>query len=165
MSHYYDEAKDDAKEFATEFLDQIVGQLLVKGEASDDYNNDYDGGDSHFHESYVDKDYGLLEAAELLDALDQYEETDSGLWEGQEPRQAIATQAAFTYGNAVGSLFSDLIKEINGEIDVREIMDDLESKETEKHKEEEYWEFDSSEYEETLEDLVTERVKQVIANF
>ena len=59
----------------------------------------------------------LQEAAALLDELSKHEETDNGLWEGQEPREAIATQAAFTYGNAVYAEWTDLIKQINDDAD------------------------------------------------
>ena len=79
----------------------------------------------------MDKSYNLQEAAELLDELDEYKETDEGLWEGQEPRDAIATQAAYTYGAAVMSLFQALIKEINNDDDLeslKEQYDNLEDK-------------------------------------
>lgn len=122
--NYRNEASDDAADFCENFIDQIVEQIVENGKASDDYNNDYSDGDSYFHESYVDRSYNLKEAAELLDELDDHEETDSGLWEGQSPRDAISTQAAFTYGNAVASYFRDLIEEINDAIE--ELQNDLE---------------------------------------
>lgn len=112
-TNYYEKAESDAADMVRYFESDIVKQLLEGGKASDDYNNDYDDGDSYHHQSHVDKAYTLLEAANLLDQLDKYEETDSGLWEGQMPRDAISTQAAFTYGNAVGILWSDFIKKIN----------------------------------------------------
>lgn len=113
--NYQTEAINDAIDFANNYIDEIVEQLQNEGKASDDYNNDYPSGDSYFHGNYVDRSYNLKEAAELLDDLDDFEETDSGLWEGQELREAIATQAAFTYGCAVGSFFRDLIEKINDE--------------------------------------------------
>ena len=122
--NYRNEASDDAADFCENFIDQIVEQIVENGKASDDYNNDYSDGDSYFNESYVDRSYNLKEAAELLDDLDDHEETDSGLWEGQEPRDAISTQAAFTYGNAVASYIHDLIEEINDAIE--ELQNDLE---------------------------------------
>jgi hypothetical protein len=120
-TNYWKEAKDDAKDFVENFKDAIAEQIVESGKASDDYNNDYDGGDSYFHESYVDKDYSLQEAAELLDQLDRYEETDSGLWEGLEPRRAIAAQAAYTYGNAVSEAIQELIKDINTKVEYIEV--------------------------------------------
>jgi DNA-binding transcriptional MerR regulator len=111
--NYYAEAYDDAKDTVEEFLETIIESLIDNEEVSDDLFNDYPNGDSYHHETHTDRSYSLLEAAKLLDALGDYEETDSGLWEGQEPRDAVATQAAFTYGNAVLSMWQDYIKEIN----------------------------------------------------
>lgn len=122
-TNYHKEAEDDAKQMVIEFSDQIVEKLIDDGEASDDLNNDYSGGDSYHHETHVDRSYSLLEAAILLDQLSEFEETDSGLWEGQEPREAIATQAAYTYGSAVYSEWVDFIREINDE--AREVLDDF----------------------------------------
>jgi hypothetical protein len=113
MSDYIAKAKSDAADTVLGFEDEILEQLLDKGEASDDLLNDYVGGDSYHHENHVDKSYYLTEAAELIDQLPEHEETDSGLWEGQQPKEAIGTCAAFTYGNAVYHYWSELIKEIN----------------------------------------------------
>jgi len=111
--NYRANARLDAIDMVRNYEDQIVEQLVDRGEASDDYNNDYPGGDSYHHEQHVDKSYSLLEAATLLDQLSDHEETDSGLWEGQLPREAITAQAAYTYGNAVSSFWSELLKAIN----------------------------------------------------
>jgi hypothetical protein len=115
-TNYRHEAIDDAANMAEEFLDQILEQIEDKGEASDDLNNDYSGGDEYHHQSNVDKSYRLLEAAQVLDQLSEFEETDSGLWEGLAPREAVEAQAAYTYGAAVYSLWTDLIKEINEKV-------------------------------------------------
>lgn len=110
---YYTDARFDARYTVENFIDEIVHDLIENGEASDDLLNDYGNGDSYHHESHVDKSYRLTEADELLDELREYEETDSGLWQGLQPREAISAQAAYTYGNAVMSFWFDLIKEIN----------------------------------------------------
>lgn len=115
--NYRSNAVNDAKYFIDEFEDEIVSQILENGAASDDLYNDYGHGDAFIHETYVEKDYDLMEAAKLLTDLSDFEETDSGLWEGQEPRRAIATQAAFTYGQACTSFIQDLIKEINEKVE------------------------------------------------
>jgi hypothetical protein len=64
----------------------------------------------------------LLEAADLLAELGQYEEDDSGLWEGLSPREAVSAQAAYTYGNAVYSLWQERIEEINSDDEIQEIL-------------------------------------------
>lgn len=127
---YREDARADAVSTVENYEDEIVEMLADDGKASDDLLNDYGSGDSYHHESHVDKFYDLTEAAELLDELSDYEETDSGLWQGLEPRRAIAAQAAYTYGNAVYSFFSDLIGEINDA--VADALDTL----GEKHNEE-----------------------------
>ena len=112
-AHYRADARLDAIDMVRNFEDQIVEQLVDRGKASYDYNNDYPDGDSYHHENHIDKSYSLLEAATLLDQLGKYEETDSGLWEGLEPRKAVEVQAAFTYGNAVAAFWSELLEAIN----------------------------------------------------
>jgi hypothetical protein len=112
-TNYRDEARYAARDMAENFLDEIIHQLEQDGEASKDLLNDYSGGDEYHHQYNVDKDYSLLEAAHLLDDLEDFEETDSGLWEGLEPRRAVAAQAAYTFGHAVMSYWQDLIGEIN----------------------------------------------------
>lgn len=113
---YVQEAKDDAKSTAEYFIDEIVEQIQEKGKASDDLRNDYPNGDSYHHESHIDRSYALLEAANLLDQLSRYEESDNGLWQGLPPRDAVGAQAAYTYGNAVYSYWNDLIEEINDKV-------------------------------------------------
>jgi hypothetical protein len=116
MGNWRKEAADDAILFIDEYKDAIVEQIMDNKEASDELNYDYDKGAAFIHESYIDKEYDLLDAAQLLKDLRDYKETDSGLWKGQEPEQAISTQAAFTYGNVVVVFIQDLIKEINEKV-------------------------------------------------
>jgi hypothetical protein len=120
---YLAECESDAKEMVNHFMEQIVEQLIETGEASSDYNNDYLRGDEYHHESHVDKEYDLTEAAQILDDLSDHEETDSGLWEGLEPRKAISCQAAFTYGNAVSAAWNDLIETINSDDNIEKAVE------------------------------------------
>lgn len=125
--NYFTNARDDAAETADEFIDQIVEQIADKGEASDDLHNDYPNGDSWHHETHVDKEYDLEDAAAVLKELREHKETDKGLWEGLEPEQAISAQAAYTYGAAVLSNWRDLIKKINQAYsDVQSTFDNIE---------------------------------------
>jgi hypothetical protein len=123
---YDDEAREDAADTVRNFIDTIVDAIVDDGEASDDLLNDYGSGDSYHHENHTDRDYDLTESAEVLDQLDQFEETDSGLWEGIEPRRAIAVQAAYTYGNAVYSYFQEIIGDINASDDIEELREEYE---------------------------------------
>jgi hypothetical protein len=123
-TNYRSEAISDARDMATEFLDTIVEALMDDGSASADVYNDYPDGDAYHHETHVDKAYNLQDAAQLLDDLDDFEETDSGLWDGLAPRDAIGAQAAYTYGNAVLSFFADIIREINDDDAIEELVSD-----------------------------------------
>lgn len=130
MSDYRKEARSDAADFVLNFEDEVIEQLIDKGEASDDLLNDYPGGDSYHHETHVDKCYSLSDAAEVLDSLGDFTETDSGIWQGLEPRDAISAQAAYTYGNAVYSMAVDLIEIINRQAEF--VIDEFEDEATEK---------------------------------
>lgn len=111
--NWYKEALGDAIEMVDYFEDEVVEQLEEKAEASSDLN-DYSDGDEYHHSSHTDKSYSLIDAAHLLNHLSNYEETDSGLWEGMDdPERMIEVKAAFTYGNAVLGEFRDLITELN----------------------------------------------------
>lgn len=110
---YLSEARKDAQNMALEYLDQIMEYLTGGNDVSKNLLNDYSGADSYHHENHVDRGYGLSDAAELLDQLSDYEETDSGLWEMHEPRQAVCIQAAYTYGNAVYQIWQRIVEDIN----------------------------------------------------
>ena len=124
-TNYLREAADDAADTVRNFADEILEQLLDDGKASDDLLNDYPNGDAWHHESHVDKWYSMIDAAILIDQLDEFEETDSGLWQGQSFKDAISTCAAFTYGNAVYSEWRELIEKINEE--ASDIIDDYDT--------------------------------------
>lgn len=126
--NWREEVDSDSKLFIKEYEDEITEQIIDCGEASTDLNNDYHNGDAFIHENYTDRTYKLLEAAELLDQLNDWTETDHGLWKSLEPREAIGAQAAYTYTNAVISFIMDRIKNINEE------CGDLEPSETEDEK-------------------------------
>lgn len=104
---------EDAESFIENYCDDIEYQLVENGKVSDDLYNDYRNGDAFIHENFTDKYYCLPEAAEILDKLAEYEETDNGLWQGLSPRDAISAQAAYTYTNAVVATIIEKIKAIN----------------------------------------------------
>lgn len=123
--NFVDAATKDAKDAALHFLDEIVENLINMG-STESRLHDYDGGDDYHHENHVDHDYKLTEASEIIDQLSDYEETDSGLWQGLEPRRAIVVQAAYTYGNAVLFLFREIIGDINDDGIVSDMLEDME---------------------------------------
>lgn len=119
---YYEQAQEEAKDFIVDcLLDEILNQFIEDGEIGTDIRNDFDDGDSAFHETIVDRSYSTEEAIDLIDDLSDYEETDSGLWEGQDWDDILSTKAAFTYGNAVYDKASNLIEWIRDDTDMDEI--------------------------------------------
>jgi hypothetical protein len=126
MTCYLREASDDAGETVRNYADEILEALLDSGEASDDLLNDYPNGDSWHHECHVDKAYDLADAAAVLDELYDFEETDTGLWEGLGTKEAVSACAAYTYGNAVYSEWREKIEKINEEATA--IIDDYDGR-------------------------------------
>lgn len=114
---YLEEAMSDAWETMEEYVDEMVEMWKNDEPVSNDLNNDYGSGDSYHHETHVDRAYRLKDAVDLLEQLSQYEEDDHGLWQGQQPRTAISTQAAYTYSNAVYAMWSGLVDDLNGYLD------------------------------------------------
>lgn len=113
------EAESDARDCAENFLDEMCEMWRASRELSRDLLNDYQNGDAYHHENHTDKAYSLTEAAAILDELSDYEETDTGLWDGQQPRDAISTQAAYTYtyANAVYAKWVELVEELQGKLE------------------------------------------------
>lgn len=117
MDDYRKEVLSDARDTALNFLDNIARAILDDGKASDDLLNDYPNGDSYHHETHTDKYYNPSEAVEVMECLDEYEETDSGLWDGlNDWRQELSARAAYTYANAVYIFWQKLIEDINDDI-------------------------------------------------
>jgi hypothetical protein len=119
MLEYVNIAREAAADAVQNFDHAVVEQILEKGEASNDLHNDYDDGDSYHSETHQDTGYNLRQAAQLLEELSEFEETDAGLWGDANPRRAIDMMAGYTFGNAVLSYFRELIELINTDDDVQ----------------------------------------------
>lgn len=120
-----EDATSDAKDAVEHFIDEIIEELIGDGEAHKELHR--------YSDSYLDENlnqsYSLLEAAQILDDLSDYEETDSGLWEGSDdPQEAVKTQAIFTYRNAVTSYFEGEMDSVNDE--VQDVANDLTAERT-----------------------------------
>lgn len=175
-TNYAQEAEDDAKELITEnYIDEIIERLIDDGEASDDYNNDYDNGDGIFHEQITDRYYNSTEAVELLDQLSAFEEEDRGLWEGiTDVNDILNIKAAYTYGNAVAHEFRELIEKINDDIYVEDIKIEIAKElaiklesttpeiETDNTWDEDILEYIQEHHEDEFNDTLKERLKQEI---
>lgn len=133
QTDYEAEALEAAVDALSHYEDSILELLVDEGWASQCIS-DYDDGDSYHHETHVDKSYGVEEAVKLLADLSEHEETDSGLWEGQDWERVLDAKAAYTYGNAVYWKFHELIGEINDEYELS--VDDWEDEPSESERKE-----------------------------
>ena len=93
VDNYYNVVREEAETFFGDNIDDILDAV------ENDYNI-YEIIDDNLHE-FVDNAFiyvGLKEAAVIIE--ESYnEETDDGLWEGQQPEDAIVTKAFFTFKN------------------------------------------------------------------
>lgn len=134
MTNYYDEINKEAKMFIDDYEDEITE--LMKEKADKDYSLEGFQDDFNLYEKvheWLDGAwYGFLRRdcfepykSELLSSASVLEEsenveTDNGLWEGQEPTEAIQTMAFFTARNdlteaireRLSGLLSDLAEAI-----------------------------------------------------
>lgn len=111
MVYYEKDVEQEAKDFLDNHEDDLK-EAIKEGKDFD--RNDIDDLDSWFHEEITDRAYSLEDAAFVL-AHSSEVETDSGLWEGQDPGDAISTQAAFTFSNDVWFKCEEIYKEIKEE--------------------------------------------------
>jgi ubiquitin-protein ligase len=112
-TNWFKEAEQDAKSGVLDVVDVIIKDIIDNEGSTDKGINDFV---DEFRHTYSDQSYSLIEAAQVLDALSDYEETDSGIWEGLEPRDAVKAQAAYTYGNAVYGIADEILNTIWAEI-------------------------------------------------
>jgi predicted ribosome quality control (RQC) complex YloA/Tae2 family protein len=95
FQNYQKFLQDDAENFVNEYWDKLLDEIKDGGIGKHDAWTFIDD-DCYIHE-HVDGHYiDFDDAYWILKGCDD-EETDSGLWEGQSPKDAIVTMAFFTY--------------------------------------------------------------------
>ena len=107
----------DANDIISDYIEEIAKMLIDDGEASTDLCNDYNDMDSRISES---DDYwrNPEEAIETIDELSEFEEEDSGLWDGSSNyRDILNTIAHYTYTNALYAEIESMIESINDTLD------------------------------------------------
>lgn len=115
MVDYYKDVETEAKDFLANNEDMIKGAL----EDGKDFDlNDIDGLDGAFHYDITDRAYSPRDAVFVLENTDN-EETDSGLWEGQDWRDELSTRAAYSFSNDVWFKCEEIYKEMQEEIERR----------------------------------------------
>jgi len=123
---YY--VKADAQDIISDYIEEIAKMLIDDGEASTDLYNDYNNMDANISES---DSYGHnpSDAIEIIDELSEFEDDDSGLWEGcRDYREILSTIAHYTYTNALYAEIESIIESINDTLDsdaITEIEDQI----------------------------------------
>lgn len=153
FENYYEYVANEARDFVDEYFDEALDGIRDGDTDLYTFINDYrlhEWCDNNF--IYVD----LSEAVEIIEQSNKVEE-DSGLWEGQQPEEALKTKAFFTYRNDMEYEVKDIFKSmLNEEINSQEQkLEELEEKLEELQ--EEHGELDGSEEcEERVEELEQE---------
>ena len=119
MNNYWDMVEEDAKDFLLNHKDGFVEAL--------------ESDTSFYYLSSKIFDYFTTEVAWTSDdgeealeviARTDNEETDTGLWEGKQPEEAIIIKAYFCYQNDVKQKIEDIYEELRDEFENRQLDDD-----------------------------------------
>ena len=114
---YLEDAQSSALSMMVEYLPAIVEGARRDGVISDDINARMYGS-GRWHQETHYPSYSFRNARVVLDQLSDHIETDKGLWQGQEPEDAICTKASYTYANAVSHYFSEEVEKLNELLDI-----------------------------------------------
>lgn len=156
MSDYWDGVDSEAFDFVLDSEDEIK-EFLESGDGNPEYRF---GRDDSFHEQIIDQIYSLNEAIDVINHTHN-EETDTGLWDGQQPEQALCSKAAWSHGQDVWEKCGEYYVEIRNLYDlakeqidnmVLDLDDEIENCENEKEKESM----------EMLHDLFNENIEEVV---
>jgi hypothetical protein len=108
-TNYREKAEEEAKDMLRYHRDEVAEALSSAHTDTGVHRLVEQATDRYLWESVTDRAYSLREAADVIEELFSVREMDSGLWDGQEPFDAISTMAAYTFRNAVASEARDLV--------------------------------------------------------
>lgn len=120
--------ESEVEKEAIDFIEEVMEEFLESMENDENYFLDGDV-DDRFFECVTDKSYSLTDAAFVIENSNSVE-TDSGLWDGKDPAEALETQAAFTFSNDVRSEVEDIYEDVKTQYDdeYQRVYDELEEK-------------------------------------
>lgn len=108
--HMSDFLKDDVHSLIIEFIDN--NKITTIEELKEQIENIDDDSTLHEHiSSSLTWQQGLIDSGKIIEYFSQYEEDDTGLWEGQQPEEAITSKAFWTYKSAVMVNINEFIEE------------------------------------------------------
>lgn len=116
FKNYFKKLEGDAKDFLDYYFDDFLDD--IKGGYGNDYHGMIDGNDGKLHD-HIDQELDLNEASDILDQCIN-EETDSGMWNGLPPREAISSQAFWSYKNDI--LYHEIPKQMKEKLE--DILDE-----------------------------------------
>jgi len=100
--HLSDFVKDDACSLIIEFIDNDGNEIKTIEKLKGQIENIDDDSRLHEHvEGALTWQQSLTNSDKIISYFSEYEEDDTGLWEGQQPEQAISSKAFWTYKRAV----------------------------------------------------------------
>lgn len=106
FTSYKDRLDQDAKSFMNDFYKEFLDS--VKEDGSKELNEFIDG-DGKLH-NFIDQYLSLREAVEIIEQCDN-EETDSSIWEGLPPKEAIVSMGFWSYKNDMYIMVKEMFEE------------------------------------------------------
>lgn len=115
FSNYQERLNNDAEDFINNYIDEIIEEVKEGNFDLHDFCF-YDGKLDEHVDEYLD----LQEAVDIIENCNN-EESDSGLWEGQQPEEALKTKAMFSYRldvyEEVAEVLSDKLEEYASDLE------------------------------------------------
>jgi len=99
---------------AVDFIHENMS-MFIEGFAEDSDLPDIRGFDRMFSESIVDRAYSAEDAQFIMDHCDN-PETDTGLWEGSDPEDALIAQAGHSFANDVRAEIEKIYDRIKDQV-------------------------------------------------
>jgi predicted RNase H-like nuclease (RuvC/YqgF family) len=107
-SEYHNALDNDAEEFVDNYYDDFLDEIKG-GYATRHFFDSFIDDDGKLH-SHIDEYLSLHEAVDIIENCDN-EETDSGLWEGMSPKEAIIAMAFWSYRLDIMEKVKELFKD------------------------------------------------------
>lgn len=115
---FLSKAEADARNAVIYFKDEIIYNIL---NGKDEIFIDQYGAQWHT-ENHMHRSYRFLEAASLIEQLEEYEEPSLVSYDGSGTIIPVVQDAAqCTYANAVASMFTEILKRIFNDEDVQNL--------------------------------------------
>lgn len=121
---WMDRASQEAKDIMKYYLDDIVDNM-VTSTCLDLRDNQLDSKlNTHLNENYNYKEFTFQESCEILEELEDFEETDKGVFMAKnDMKQSFKKCAVYTYQNVVKDQIGELVTKINSDFDIQEMAE------------------------------------------